>query len=107
MDARGEISAYLQKTNGDYEKLKNIVNQQDFKKVREFFGYDSENTENDSYIKDLIDQINKADPSNIELILISKAFLFLKSFLCSFKLSSFFFSLSSVLKARAYIEVVS
>ena len=68
MDARGEISAYLQKTNGDYEKLKNIVNQQDFKKVREFFGYDSENTENDSYIKDLIDQINKADPSNIELI---------------------------------------
>ena len=68
MDARGEISAYLQKTNGDYEKLKNIVNQQDFKKVREFFGYDSENTKNDSYIKDLIDQINKADPSNIELI---------------------------------------
>lgn len=68
MDARGEIGAYLQKTNGDYEKLKNIVNQQDFKKIREFFGYDAKNTENDSYIEDLIDQINKADPSNIELI---------------------------------------
>lgn len=63
MDARDEISSYLQKTEGDYEKLKNIVNQQDFKKIREFF-----ETENDSYIKDLIDQINKADPSNIELI---------------------------------------
>ena len=68
MDARDEIGLYLQKTEGDYEKLKNIVNQQDFKKIREFFGYDAENTENDSYIKDLIDQINKADPSNIELI---------------------------------------
>ena len=74
MDARDEISSYIQKADeddddeGDYEKLKNIVNQQDFKKVREFFEYDSENTENDSYIKDLIDQINKADPSNIELI---------------------------------------
>lgn len=63
MDARDEIGSYLQKTDGDYEKLKNIVNQQDFKKIREFF-----ETENDSYIKDLIDQINKADPSNIELI---------------------------------------
>lgn len=68
MGARDEIGAYLQRTNGDYERLKNIVNQQDFKKIREFFGYDVENTENDSYIKDLIDQINKADPSNIELI---------------------------------------
>lgn len=68
MGARDEISTYLQRTNGDYERLKNIVNQQDFKKIREFFGYDAENTENDSYIKDLIDQINKADPSNIELI---------------------------------------
>lgn len=68
MDARDEIGLYLQKTEGDYEKLKNIVNQQDFKKIREFFGYDVDNTENDSYIKDLIDQINKADPSNIELI---------------------------------------
>lgn len=68
MGARDEIGAYLQRTNGDYERLKNIVNQQDFKKIREFFGYDAENTENDSYIKDLIDQINKADPSNIELI---------------------------------------
>lgn len=68
MNARDEIGAYLQKTNGDYEKLKNIVNQQDFKKIREFFGYDAKNTENDSYIEDLIDQINKADPSNIELI---------------------------------------
>lgn len=66
--ARDEIGTYLQRTNGDYERLKNIVNQQDFKKIREFFGYDAENTENDSYIKDLIDQINKADPSNIELI---------------------------------------
>lgn len=68
MNARDEIGSYLQRTEGDYEKLKNIVNQQDFKKIREFFGYDAENTENDSYIKDLIDQINKADPSNIELI---------------------------------------
>lgn len=68
MGARDEIGTYLQRTNGDYERLKNIVNQQDFKKIREFFGYDAENTENDSYIKDLIDQINKADPSNIELI---------------------------------------
>lgn len=68
MNARDEIGSYLQRTGGDYEKLKNIVNQQDFKKIREFFGYDAENTENDSYIKDLIDQINKADPSNIELI---------------------------------------
>ena len=68
MDARGEIGAYLQRTNGDYERLKNIVNQQDFKKIREFFGYNAESNENDSYIKDLIDQINKADPSNIELI---------------------------------------
>ena len=70
MDARDEIAEYLQKAaeylekdNVDYEELKNIVNQQDFKKIREFF-----ETENDSYIKDLIDQINKADPSNIELI---------------------------------------
>ena len=68
MDARDEIGAYIQKADRDYEKLKNIVNQQDFKAIREFFGYDTENTENDSYIKDLIDQINKADPSNIELI---------------------------------------
>lgn len=63
MDARDEIGSYLEKTDGDYEKLKNIVNQQDFKEIRKFFG-----TEDDSYIKDLIDQINKADPSNIELI---------------------------------------
>lgn len=68
MDARDEIGTYLQTADGDYEKLKNIVNQQDFKEIRKFFGYDAENTENDSYIKDLIDQINKADPSNIELI---------------------------------------
>lgn len=63
MDARDEIGAYIQKADRDYEKLKNIVNQQDFEKIREFFG-----PENDSHIKDLIDQINKADPSNIELI---------------------------------------
>lgn len=68
MDARDEISSYIPKDDedddeGDYEKLKNIVNQQDFKEIRKFF-----KTENDSYIKDLIDQINKADPSNIELI---------------------------------------
>jgi hypothetical protein len=68
MNARDEIGLYLQKTEGDYEKLKNIVNQQDFKAIREFFGYNAESNENDSYIKDLIDQINKADPSNIELI---------------------------------------
>lgn len=68
MNARDEIGLYLQRTEGDYEKLKNIVNQQDFKAIREFFGYNSESNENDSYIKDLIDQINKADPSNIELI---------------------------------------
>lgn len=68
MDARDEIGSYLQGTKGDYEKLKNIVNQQDFKAIREFFGYNAESNENDSYIKDLIDQINKADPSNIELI---------------------------------------
>lgn len=68
MDARDEIGLYLQRTKGDYEKLKNIVNQQDFKAIREFFGYNAESNKNDSYIKDLIDQINKADPSNIELI---------------------------------------
>ena len=66
MDARDEIGSYLE--DGDYEKLKNIVNQQDFKEIRKFFEYDAENTENDSYIKDLIDKINKADPTNIELI---------------------------------------
>ena len=69
MDARDEIGSYLEKTKederdeGDYERLKNIVNQQDFKEIRKFF-----ETENDSYIKDLIDKINKADPTNIELI---------------------------------------
>lgn len=68
MNARDEIGLYLQRTEGDYEKLKNIVNQQDFKAIRKFFGYNAESNENDSYIKDLIDQINKADPSNIELI---------------------------------------
>lgn len=68
MNARDEIGTYLQRTGNDYEKLKNIVNQQDFKQIREFFGYKSEDETNDSYIKDLIDQINKADPSNIELI---------------------------------------
>lgn len=68
LDARDDIGDYLNKTGNDYTKLKNIVNQQDFKKIREFFGYDSEDTTKDSYIKDIIDKINKADPTNIELI---------------------------------------
>lgn len=68
LDARDDIGDYLNKTGNDYTKLKNIVNQQDFKKIREFFGYDSKDTTKDSYIKDIIDKINKADPTNIELI---------------------------------------
>lgn len=68
LDARDDIGDYLNKTGNDYTKLKNIVNQQDFKKIREFFGYDPQDETKDSYIKDIIDKINKADPTNIELI---------------------------------------
>lgn len=68
ISGRDSIGDYISKA-GSYNQLKEIVNQQNVDEILKFLNQIGGNSfESIDEAKDLIDKINKADPSNIQLI---------------------------------------